>query len=184
MAGTTHTDIAAIPTIITGPNRQNPISLAARATRTSVSEKTAAAPRPHPTVRSALPRRTPGCIPTKATPAVPRAAPTHRFGATPPGKNTAPKSAVITTLVPKIGVATETSPPDNARNVAIWPRKNRPEQAGAQSQIQSGSPGGGGFAQNKSGNENSARERLQATMPWRAEWFASSERFNNSAPIA
>jgi len=54
-SGTTQKDISAIPTIIQGPKRQNPISRAARATITSVSEKTAADPSPQPTARRALP---------------------------------------------------------------------------------------------------------------------------------
>jgi len=173
-----------MPTIIQGPNRQKPIALAARATITSVREKTAAAKRPQPTARKALPVRTPGCNPTRATPPVHRTAPSQRWGETPSGKNTAPSRAVMTTLVPRIGVATETSPPERARKVPICPRKKRTEQAGAASQTQTGKPAGGIFAQNKIGNEQAAMARLQVTRACRGECPASIDRLSSSAPIA
>ncbi len=182
--GTNQTEKAAIPTIIHGPNRQNPISFAALATITSVREKTVAEANPQPTARNAFPLRTPGCNPTNATPAVPSMAPIQRWGATPPGKKSAPKSAVISTLVPRIGVATETSPPAKARKVAICPKKKSTEPAGAASQIHTDSPGGGSLAQNKSGKENRAIARLHATMACRGGWPASIDLFNSNAPIA
>jgi hypothetical protein len=91
---------------------------------------------------------------------------------------------VITTLVPKIGVATETSPPEIARKVQICPRKKRSEQAGAASQVQTDNPAGGGSAQKSSGREKPAKARLLLTIVNRAEWPASIDRFKKSAPIA
>jgi len=91
---------------------------------------------------------------------------------------------VITTLVPKTGVATETSPPESARKVHTCPRKKSTEQAGADPQTQMDKPSGGGFAQKSSGREKRAKARLQATMASRGDCPASIDRFNKSAPIA
>jgi len=83
-----------------------------------------------------------------------------------------------------MGVATDTSPPEIARNVQICPRKKSTEQVGAAPHIHPANPSGGGFAQKSSGRENSANARLLATIASLGECPASIDRFNKSAPIA
>ena len=182
--GRTKTESMATPAIITGPNKASPRCGAALATITSVSEKLAAAAIPQPTAFSAPFFFSPPPNPNKATPAEHNPAPNQNFPDTPPGNRKALPTAVNTTLLPRTGVATDTSPPDNARNVPTCPRKKRREQIIGPNHIQTGKSPVGIFAQNKSGAKQAPIARFDPTKTLRGGCPSSRARFRKIIPPA
>ena len=155
------------------------------ATNTSVSEKLAAAPKPHPTARHApfFPFSPPP-PPNKATPREHNAAPTQNFSGTRPGKSHALPIAVKTTLLPKTGVATDTSPPASARNVPTCPRKKSTAQKDGPNHIHWGKSPFGHSAQKSSGANANPIAKFDPTRTRRGGCPNSSARLRKIMPPA
>jgi len=182
--GSTKAERTANPDIINGPKSASPIWGATFATKTSVREKLAAAIKPQPTARKAPFFLSPTLQLNNPTPKEQRAEPIQNFAATCPGNKHALPTAVSTTLLPRTGVATETSPPAKARNVPTWPKKNKREHKGGINHIQAGKLSRGTFAQKSKGRKQRLMARLDPTKTRRGACPNSNARLRKRVPAA
>jgi hypothetical protein len=87
-------------------------------------------------------------------------------------------------LLPNTGVATDTSPPANARKVPTCPRKNRNEHNGGANHIHPGNSPLGKLAQKSKGKKDTPMAKFEPTITRLGDCPNSKALFKKSVPTA